>query len=656
MVQREFAPNATLTVRRAFKPGSVGRNYEYRYNENHSMTEMVDQDLNRTTRMAYDAAERETLVDETWSAGRDTKTSYDVGGNVAERRTDGTLDSGSAYDGGRTTTYRYDPLDRETEMAVAEPNESANTYLTAYHPSGEVKSQRRPSSVDEQTFYRTDGNVSQMRSGPSGGDRTKDQAYAYDRNLNRTSDERGTHAFNARDQLVSWTRAAGQPGAGKTVRYELDGTGQITREDDAGQVTTSRHNGDRLLSQTTEVSAQPNTTRRFAYDDLGAIVEETEQVGSSAPTSEVRYAYDAFERLVQARGPDASDDAFYRHDGLDRRDQKVEGSATRDFSYVGMTEELSREQDAGETRLYDYDSSGEREGMSAKGASTSHWTYQKDANGSVEALEGKGATVAANNRYTYDPYGESQGAQAALGAPAKSNPFRYEGFYYDSGIKIYDMQARQYRPDIGRFLTQDRYESSSGDFNLQSDPLTQNRYAFAGGNPVSRVEWDGHRPRCSVKLIGPRAGSLRPTNASRNYRLGLAVRARVRCSRQLIAPEVRLRLRYRHTPPVFGTSNPIQDGERPFPIRGGTRRKNCSRYQNICNLRFTFGLNVQCGSLPNGNLRVRLFGSYSRGGDRIGFHTGPLFRVLPFSCGGGRRTGSSVADKLIKQIGRGRIR
>jgi len=69
------------------------------------------------------------------------------------------------------------------------------------------------------------------------------------------------------------------------------------------------------------------------------------------------------------------------------------------------------------------------------------------------------------------------------------------------------MQARQYRPDIGRFLTQDRFESASGDVRLQSDPLTQNRYAFAGGNPVSRVEWDGHRvinnPYCAATAPVP---------------------------------------------------------------------------------------------------------------------------------------------------------
>jgi RHS repeat-associated protein len=54
------------------------------------------------------------------------------------------------------------------------------------------------------------------------------------------------------------------------------------------------------------------------------------------------------------------------------------------------------------------------------------------------------------------------------------------------------MQAREYRPDGGRFLSQDRFESAAADQILQADPLTHNRYAFAGGNPVNNVEFDGH--------------------------------------------------------------------------------------------------------------------------------------------------------------------
>jgi RHS repeat-associated protein len=54
------------------------------------------------------------------------------------------------------------------------------------------------------------------------------------------------------------------------------------------------------------------------------------------------------------------------------------------------------------------------------------------------------------------------------------------------------MQAREYRPDLGHFLSQDRFESAVADDFLQADPLTQNRYSFAGGNPVNNVEFDGH--------------------------------------------------------------------------------------------------------------------------------------------------------------------
>jgi RHS repeat-associated protein len=62
-----------------------------------------------------------------------------------------------------------------------------------------------------------------------------------------------------------------------------------------------------------------------------------------------------------------------------------------------------------------------------------------------------------------------------------------------------DMQARSYRPDIGRFLSADRYQDAQADLELQSDPLTQNRYAFAGGNPVSNIEFDGHH---DLPIIG----------------------------------------------------------------------------------------------------------------------------------------------------------
>ncbi len=61
-----------------------------------------------------------------------------------------------------------------------------------------------------------------------------------------------------------------------------------------------------------------------------------------------------------------------------------------------------------------------------------------------------------------------------------------------SGAGGYDMGARRFGPDLGSFLQQDQFSGALADLGLALDPLTQNRYALAGGNPISYVEWDGH--------------------------------------------------------------------------------------------------------------------------------------------------------------------
>jgi RHS repeat-associated protein len=148
---------------------------------------------------------------------------------------------------------------------------------------------------------------------------------------------------------------------------------------------------------------------------------------------------------------------------------------------------------------YDYRSTGERLGQDRMVTSDPSdgifRPYATDANGTVQGLEDQngrtGATADGGSaQYETNPYGEELNS-STLGEPAQSNPFRFQGFYYDAGLKTYDMQARVYRPATGRFLSADRFESALGDFTLQTDHLTQNRYAFAGGNPVNHIEWAG---------------------------------------------------------------------------------------------------------------------------------------------------------------------
>ncbi len=55
--------------------------------------------------------------------------------------------------------------------------------------------------------------------------------------------------------------------------------------------------------------------------------------------------------------------------------------------------------------------------------------------------------------------------------------------------------------DTGGFLQRDQFAGALADLGLALDPLTQNRYALAGGNPISYVEWDGHIALTQQQLI-----------------------------------------------------------------------------------------------------------------------------------------------------------
>jgi hypothetical protein len=55
-----------------------------------------------------------------------------------------------------------------------------------------------------------------------------------------------------------------------------------------------------------------------------------------------------------------------------------------------------------------------------------------------------------------------------------------------------DMGARNFQPFVGGFFQQDYLLGAAADLGLSADPVNSNRYALAGGNPVTYSEVDGH--------------------------------------------------------------------------------------------------------------------------------------------------------------------
>jgi len=119
-----------------------------------------------------------------------------------------------------------------------------------------------------------------------------------------------------------------------------------------------------------------------------------------------------------------------------------------------------------------------------------------DREGSTIALSYAGAAAA---KYSYGPYGESGDAIVDAGYGPSSYPFRYTGQRLYPGLKIYDYKARDYTPDLGRFLQPDPAGLDQG----------PNLYEYVGGNPIGAADPSG---MCGTVSF-PCGGSLDITGA-----------------------------------------------------------------------------------------------------------------------------------------------
>ena len=60
-----------------------------------------------------------------------------------------------------------------------------------------------------------------------------------------------------------------------------------------------------------------------------------------------------------------------------------------------------------------------------------------------------------------------------------TNPFQYDGYYYDSESGLYYLNARYYSPTLMQFISMDSYDLA-------------NRYAYCDGNPIGNTDPTGH--------------------------------------------------------------------------------------------------------------------------------------------------------------------
>jgi RHS repeat-associated protein len=257
----------------------------------------------------------------------------------------------------------------------------------------------------------------------------------------------------------------------------------------------------------------------YQYDAFGRVVSHT--TGFSSSTS---YTYDGFDRMVSESthsGITANATKTFTYDPLDRPIlESVTGGGilnqttkkTR-YDYVGLGKQIAAEEQPSTgtnwqvVKSYSYNPAGRTVALTNRpvGGSASTQYYTLNPHTDTEALTNPDGTTKANYRYT--AYGDEDdtgttgserlnpfdsGGGGDTSANDVLNPFRFNDKHLEVLGGTYDMGFRNYSSSIGSFLSRDMYNGALDDMRLGMDPWGVNRYAFAGGNPVTGVELDGH--------------------------------------------------------------------------------------------------------------------------------------------------------------------
>ena len=311
----------------------------------------------------------------------------------------------------------------------------------------------------------------------------------------------------------------------------LDAAGNVASQMAGWQATTSTYSGQKLASQT----SPSGVTTRYLYDDQGNLscqVASSWTLGTCPDPGSLgllqSYHYDFKNRLAAYTQYDgygsATDSASYVPDALDRTVSETEthsGSTTTTATvYQGDSTAVTQETLTGAqtgTKTYAYDASGDAITLST--SYSNRYSYLYDPRNSVSLLVDQAGGV--KESYGYSAYGSanttlSKKASGFSTGVVPVNPVRFQGKHFDSGSASYDMGARRYSPSVGRWLSQDMYYGALDDLGLSQDPLTANRYAFLGANPINYVELDGHSPMgCHSKGCEPKKKPYKPSRFHR---------------------------------------------------------------------------------------------------------------------------------------------
>ena len=425
---------------------------------------------------SYDAAGHLSTVRD-W-LGNLTSFGYDRDGNL----------TGEAYPNGLSAISTYDAAGRVVDIK----NVHALTGVPILDSLAGVPILDFPSPRENDGLVWADSTTGASAPGLQTLPSPPDRRYGYDSNSRVTQVSLVTaptsqYTYNAADEITQVQTGSvvgidlgprpvscgpplpSQCLSGATIA--LAGVSSLTY-DRAGELT-------RLQTAVPAANATPHITflqellssYTFAYDANGNRVASSNDltgVGS-------QFKYDQANRLVDYAGRGA-----YAYDGDGLRASKAIGPTAETYSY-DIAEGLPLILQDGNTRYVAGPGGLPLEQVSAAGFAT---YYHHDQLGSTRALTNQAGAVVST--YIYDPYGNNVGTP-----PTVLNPFQFAGQYLDVESGLYYLRARYYDPSTGQFISRDPAVAS-----------TRQPYAYASGNPVSRVDPSGLYDYSYVEDLG----------------------------------------------------------------------------------------------------------------------------------------------------------
>ena len=435
-----------------------GREVKLSYNSLRQLEEIKD--WLGVTRIQNDALGRAEKI--SYPDGKEVHYTY---GKMGERQS-------ITYPDGQAVYYSYDG---NLRLSKLQAEDKVITY--SYDRIGRLAKKYFTNGIETAYTYNQKGQISTLIHIDSEG--VLDQyLYQYDRNGNRTEIEKKRRGkeesgkFSYRYDSIGRLKEVAKDGY-ILREYEYDAFGNRTMLRENGQETTYGYNAlNQLISRKSF-----NSESEYQYDRRGNLTNHIEN-----GQVKYRYLYGALNRLEKAEN-NKGGCAEYLYNGLGHRVGKkvwennhtVQAPMSKINYVIDLTRQyhnLLEKEEGSNNQTYIWD--GNVAGLlDEKGSS---YVYLQDELGSpIRLIDGTGKVA---ETYEYDEFG-----QEVYGIQESIQPFGYTGYQKDCVAETYYAQAREYQPDVGRFISKDKDK-----FIRKRNIKTLNQYNYCELNPMINID------------------------------------------------------------------------------------------------------------------------------------------------------------------------